>query len=172
MLHEHTDHGLLRCRDHLKPVQRVLGSTSQPRTPVCSAPLQRPLNGSWGAFPNNDQHARLGPCSAEDQFAAGSAITNLLQPSEDANSVSPTSSGREGKWRSQPHPRVATFYSPRRPGLCLWTSCGLCPATRCAMVVRRCDGSNFGCHQERRKRAYSQATSLPHGCQLRSSRVK
>ena len=26
MLHEHTDHGLLRCRDHLKPVQRVLAA--------------------------------------------------------------------------------------------------------------------------------------------------
>ena len=50
MLHEHTDHGLLRCRDHR------------------SAPRQRPLNGSLEAFPNNNQHARLGPCSPGDQL--------------------------------------------------------------------------------------------------------
>ena len=151
VLHEHTDHGLLRRRE-AQACPACPRSTSQQRTPVCSAFRHRPLNFSWEAFPDNDEHARLGPRNSR-----ASAITNLLQPGENANSVNPTSSGGEGEWRSLPHPRVATFCSPRRLGLCLWDILRTVAKRRNPVEIVF---ANFGCQQEQWKRADCQAKSL------------
>ena len=98
-------------------------STSQPQTPVCGVPRQRPLNGFSEAIPNSD---RLAPCSSRENLLRPAPSPTCFNRAEDSNS--PTSSGGEGEYILLSRDILRTVARN---------------AMEPVEVVRRCDGSQI-----------------------------